>query len=91
MPEESEKRDKDLEITIETPKGPWKNATFPKTAKISEVINAVIDHFGFSKEGRYQLVLKNEPNKPLDPNRTLVSFGIKDGDVFVFVDLGVAV
>jgi len=91
MSEKSEKHDKDLEITIETPKGSWKDATFQKTAKISEVITAVIGHFGFSKEGKYQLVLKNEPNKPLDPNRTLVSYGIKDGDVLVFVDLGVAV
>lgn len=88
MPEESEK---DLKITIQTPKGSWNDAIFDKTSKISDVINAIIEHFGFSREGKYQLVKKSEPSKPLEPHRTLVSYGIKNGEVLVFLDLGVAV
>ena len=83
--------DKEITITIRTPKGKWENAIFQKTAKISEVVNAIKSKFGFSNEGKYQLNREDEPDNPLDPERPLVSFGIKDGDTLVFTDLGVAV
>ncbi|WP_100183271.1 EsaB/YukD family protein [Candidatus Nitrosotenuis aquarius] len=91
MAEEKKKNDNELTITIQTTKGAWKDAVFQKTAKISEVISAVIEHFSFSKDGKYQLNPENEPDKPFDPKRPLVSYGIKDGDILVFTDLGVAV
>ena len=90
MSNENRRSDNDLEIIIHTPRGEWKIA-FPKTTKVQEVINAVVEHFGFSKEGKYQLHLKNKPDEPLEPQRPLVSYGIKDGDILVFTDLGVAV
>jgi len=82
--------DKELQIQIQTTKGTW-STSFSKTTKVQEVIRAVISHFGFAADGHYQLHLANDANTPLDPQRPLVSYGIKDGDVLVFTDLGVAV
>lgn len=89
MPEK-EKSDKDLTIQIETTQGTWET-TFPKTINIQEVIQAVIQHFGFSQNGRYELRLDRDPDNALKPERPLVSYGIKDGDALIFTDLGIAV
>lgn len=82
--------DKELEIKIQTTKGIW-DPSFSKTTKVQEVTQAVISHFGFTADGKYQLHLENDADSPLDPQRPLVSYGIKDGDVLIFTDLGVAV
>lgn len=81
---------KDLTIKIETTGGIWDN-TFDKTDKVQEVIQAVIQHFGFASDGNYELRLAKDPDTALAPERPLVSYGIEDGDVLVFTDLGVAV
>lgn len=59
--------------------------------KVSEVIQQVIEHYGFSAQGSYELRLERDPDNPLQPDRPLVSYDVKDGDVLVFTDLGVAV
>ena len=82
--------DSDISLTIRTVKGELER-DFPKTTKIAAVIAAVVQHFNFNSEGKYELNTENDPDNPLDPNRPLVSFGLKDGDVLVFTDLGVAV
>lgn len=80
----------ELDIIIQTPKGNWET-TFPKTTKISEVLSAVIGHFGFANNGSYELRLNENPNEALKPERTLISYQIKDGDILVFIDFGQAV
>jgi hypothetical protein len=80
--------DDELTIVIESTQGNWET-TFAKTAKVSEVIGATKQHFGFSQEGNYQLKLANR--ETMRPERTLVSYHLKDGDHLTFVDLGVAV
>ena len=80
-----------LELVIKTTKGaPWKNK-FPKTTKIQEVIDAVVAHFGFSAEGKYELHLDSEKDDALDPSMSLDDLNIADDAVLVFTDLGVAV
>jgi hypothetical protein len=79
--------DKDLEVTIKTTKGTWYKATFPKTAKVEDVIRAVKQHFDYANNGNYELKLEGSTIQ-LKPERTLVSEGIKDGDVLIFTDLG---
>ena len=81
---------KELTIKIETTEGIWENG-FDKTDKVQQVIQAVIQHFGFAPNGNYDLRLANDPDTALAPERPLVSYGIEDGDVLVFTDLGVAV
>ncbi len=86
-----EASDKDLTITIETSQGNWTN-TFPKTAKVQDVIDATISHFGFAQNGKYELRRgSGTTSELLKPERTLVSYHIQDGDVLVFTDLGPAV
>ena len=87
---EKARNDKDLEIKIETTQGPW-DTTFSKTTKVQEVISAIIEHYGFAKNGNYELRLVREPNEPLKPERPLVSYGIRDKDILRFTDLGVGV
>lgn len=81
-------KDHSVTVTIVTAQGKWENAIFPKTAKVQEVIDAVVQHFNFATNGNYQLRLERDPNTPLKPERPLVSYGIKDGDVLRFTDLG---
>lgn len=90
MSEEKERNDKDLEIEIKTARGDWKTS-FQKTTKIIDVMHAVIKHFNFAQGGKYDIRLETKPNNPLEPERTLASYGIKDGDVLIFTDLGVGV
>ena len=80
----------DISVAIRTVKGDLER-DFPKTTKIAAVIAAVVQHFNFNAEGKYELNTENDPDNPLDPNRPLVSFGLKDKNVLVFTDLGVAV
>ena len=80
----------DITIVIQTSQGSW-NATFPKTDKVQQVIAAVVTHFGFASNGRYELRLRTDPNQALTPERTLVSYDIKDGDILIFSELGTAV
>ncbi len=82
------RNDHELTLTIKTTQGSWKTV-FPKTVKVADVIEAVIRHFGFSPEGRYELHLSN--GEVMKKERTLVSYGLKDGDCLVFTDLGAAV
>jgi len=79
-----------LSIKIKTPAGDW-DTSFEKTTKVQDVIIAVINHFSFAQNGKYELVLESKPDNPLKPERTLVSYGIKDGDILVLIDFGAAV
>ncbi len=64
------------EITLEigTPKGLF-TATFPKTAKVAEVIDAAVDAMGLDGGDSLELVYNGEVLKPVQ--RTLVSFGLE--------------
>ena len=84
------KEDKNLTIKIETTEGTWEN-TFDKTAKVQEVISAVVQHFGFAANGKYELRLESDPNTALSLDRPLISYQINDGDTLIFTDLGIAV
>ncbi len=83
-------QDNELEIVIKTPNGDWTN-TFLKTTKVAEVIAAVIQHFNYASNGKYELRLESDPDTLLQPERPLVSYGIIDGTVLVFIDFGAAV
>lgn len=81
------RNDSILTVTIETSQGSWTH-DFPKTAKVEDVLKQVIAHFGFAADGKYDLRLSTDPTHALKPERTLVSYGVKDGAVLVFTELG---
>lgn len=85
-----EENDKDVNVNVETTQGVWKTV-FQKTTKIQEVIEAIKQHFGFAADGNYELRLSTDPDNALKAGRPLVSYGIIDGAILVFTDLGVAV
>lgn len=86
--EQGHGHDQKINIVIETTQGSWESE-FDKTVKVSEVIEATKQHFGFSQEGKYQLKLAN--GETMKPERTLVSYHLNDGYHLTFVDLGIAV
>lgn len=86
----TEKDKKELNVKLETTQGTWET-TFDKNSKVQEVIQAVIQHFGFAQNGNYELRMAKFPDTPLQPERPLVSYHIKDSDILIFTDLGVAV
>ena len=79
--------DPTLEITIQTTRGS-RAFSFAKTAKVSEVIQSVVEAFGFAPGDQFQLVLSLDPSQPLQPERPLVSYGIEDGTVLVLTSIG---
>lgn len=83
----SPQSDPTLEITIQTTRGS-RTFSFAKTAKISDVIQAVVEAFGFTPGDQFQLVLSSDPSQPLQPERPLVSYGIEDGTVLVLTSIG---
>lgn len=62
--------------------------TYEKSAKISDVIAGAIKRFKFSSNDKYDLVFKEKLGEPLEHNRTLASYGVKDGDEFVLTSTG---
>ena len=82
--------DKDINIVIKTTEGDW-TTPFPKNTKISDVIQAVVNHFKFADNGKYELFLETDTTTGLQPERNLISYGIEEGSVLVFTDLGIAV
>lgn len=69
--------DKEITLTITTTRGTFKG-TFSKTAKVQDVINEVKSEFDLSGNGDFELVLEDKEEDELNPNRTLVSYGLED-------------
>jgi hypothetical protein len=80
----------DLLVKVPTLPQPWPKS-FPKTAKVKEVIDTVVSEFHFAPNGNYDLRLESNPTEPLDPKRPLVSYHLTDGTVLIFSDLGIGV
>lgn len=74
--ENKPRNDNELEITITTARGEF-SGVFPKTAKVQQLIDAVIEHFDLSGDGTFDLFIEGQ-NEPLKPERTLVSYGLED-------------
>ena len=85
-----DKHDTNITILIRTPQKPWEHE-FKSTTTIKQVIEDIVKHFSFAPNGAYELRLKTDENNPLNPDKTLENYGIKDGAIVIFTDLGVAV
>ncbi len=78
--------DRDLTIQVQTSRG-TDTFTFPKVSKVSDVIGAVIAHFGLPPADSYSL-LRAKTNEVLAPERPLVSFHIEDDEVLILSSIG---
>ena len=81
------KVDRTLEIVIQSTRGS-KKFSFSKETKVAEVIENAIGVFGFAPGDKFELVLATNPGEPLRPERTLVSYHIKSGDVLILTAIG---
>jgi len=71
-----------IEINIQSPRGSY-NFTFEKTTKVSEVVEAARQKFGFEPGG---FVLRRQtPDEVLIPERPLVSYHIQSGETLLLV------
>lgn len=84
------KDDKVITLCIKTAQGDWQH-DFLKTTKVEDVIKAIIAHFHFAVNGKYELRLESDPAAALQPNRPLESYHIKDNDCVILTDLGAGV
>lgn len=88
MRKDKKKKDgKTIELTIQSMKGS-DEFSFPKTTKIKEVIAEAIARFGLESGDHFELVLSTNTEEPLEPQRTLVSYKIKDGAVLILTATG---
>jgi len=78
--------DETLEIKIQA-RG-TKAFSFPKQTKISEVIKQAVSIFGFAEGDNFELMLSTNTDEALQPERPLVSYGIKDGDILILTSTG---
>jgi hypothetical protein len=77
----------DISVIIQSTRG-TKPFDFPKTAKISDVIDQAVVAFGFVKGDKFSLALASDPGTALDPNRPLVSYHIVDGTQLILSATG---
>lgn len=83
------KDDKIISLVILTSDGTkkWEH-DFPKTMKVSELIQEVVKHFGLAANGQYEVRLQSNLEEALKPERTLVSYHIEDESKVIFTDYG---
>ena len=79
--------DKKLNIKIQSTRG-TREFTFPQDTQIKGVIAEAVMVFGFAPSDRFELVLASDPGQPLNPERTLESYHIKDGAVLILTAIG---
>ncbi len=81
------KKDDEIDVVVLSQLGTYEH-TFPKTAKLSEVITAAAAALGFNQADRLDLVLDTDRGNVLDPNRPLVSYHFADGIKFLLTATG---
>jgi hypothetical protein len=79
--------DAEITLIIQTVRGD-KTHTFPKQAKIAEVIAWVVKECGFAAGDRFELVLASNPQEVLQPERPLVSFQLEDNTRVILTMFG---
>ena len=84
-----EPQDRSIKVRIQSTRGK-KEFSFPKLTKVADVIKEAADAFGFvvNSGDQFELVLATKPDESLEPQRTLASYPIEDGDVLILTSIG---
>jgi len=69
-------------VNLKTSKGDWET-TFQKSTRVKDVILALKVHFRLPKDGKFTLYNQTLPEIDFEPDRALVNYNVKDGDVLV--------
>jgi len=76
----------EITITIQSGRGS-DTFTFPQQTKIADVIEAARVKFGYPPGDTYSLVREKDKTE-LEPQRTLVSYKIEDGEILTLSSTG---
>ena len=69
-------------VILKTMKGDWET-TFQKSTRVKDVILALKVHFRFPKDSKFTLYKQASPEIDFKPDRALVNYNVKDGDILV--------
>ncbi len=69
-------------VILKTMKGDWET-TFQKSTRVKDVILALKVHFRFPKDSKFILYKQASPEIDFKPDRALVNYNVKDGDILV--------
>jgi len=69
-------------VTLKTTKGDWKT-TFQKSTRVKDVILGLKVHFRLPKDGKFTMYNETSPDIDFAPDRALINYNVKDGDVLV--------
>jgi len=69
-------------VNLKTTKGDWET-TFQKSTRVKDVILALKVHFRLPKDSKFTLYNQTLPEIDFQPDRALVNYNVKDGDVLV--------
>jgi len=69
-------------VNLKTTKGDWETI-FQKSTRVKDVILALKVHFRLPKDSKFTLYKQTSPDIDFEPDRALVNYNVKDGDVLV--------
>ncbi len=73
-------------VNLKTTKGDWET-TFQKSTRVKDVILALKVHFRLLKDGKFTLYNQTLPEIDFEPDRALVNYNVKDGDILVLKEV----
>ncbi len=73
-------------VNLKTTKGNWET-TFQKSTRVKDVILALKVRFRLSKDSNFTLYNQTLPEIDFEPDRALVNYNVKDGDILVLKEL----
>jgi hypothetical protein len=85
--EKDKPNDKKLSLVIQTGRGSADHKFRPED-KVEDVIAWAIDRFDLSSTEPWEVVRQATGGAPLEPQRTLGSYGLKDGEILIISAAG---
>jgi len=73
-------------VNLKTTKGDWET-TFQKSTRVKDVILALKVHFRLPKDSKFTLYNQTLPKVDFEPDRALVNYNVKDGDILVLKEV----
>jgi len=73
-------------VNLKTTKGDWET-TFQKSTRVKDVILALKVHFRLPKDRKFTLYNQTLPEIDFEPDRALVNYNVKDGDILVLKEV----
>jgi len=73
-------------VNLKTTTGDWET-TFQKSTRVKDVILALKVHFRLPKDSKFTLYNQTLPEIDFEPDRALVNYNVKDGDILVLKEV----